>query len=344
METIELKIYKIKKFGYYSRKQGVNALDDSMELLQNLKAWMSGLRIVDNCTYAGTDAPGSDKTLCVSIVRNPPSNDLIITMWAGIDVGDKNAVGAITPQANPDNVQVEENSFTPDSVPGYPIYFYVIPEYNLVTPVKINGSKNGIVGFNKYMNGFLQRCSKYVNYEVAENGDRKISHYGNSEHGDYGYYPGFSYSNWQRGDMAGFLREKREDIKRVIKKDLTVRGRDGGILQRLFHIQSANDDRMSGARFKYELDLTPSADELNAYIEECEADANGDVDYGFKIGSDVHWVSHSIQKHTFSANLRRRRGILYAGSSLLETLTGHRQRIIDGLSTNNEDGSGDEDE
>lgn len=337
METIDLKIYQILRCGYYSRKQDVVALDDQSDLFTNLKTWISGQNIVNNCTYSGSDASGSDKTLCVSIIKDRDTKDQVITLWSGIDAGDKNTVGAISSRANPENIDVEERRFSEDSVPGYPIYFYVIPEYKLLTPIKINGSKNGIVGFNKYMNGFLQRYSKFVNYETDETGDRKITHFGKIDSEERGYFPMFKYRNWQRADIGDFLREKRDRIKRVIKKDITMRSRHGGILKKLFGFQSATDERIAGVRFKYELDITPSAEELESYIDECDQDQEGDLDYGFKIGSDVHWIGHSIQKHTFSADIRRRGGVIYSGASLLEVMKGFRSRIIDNLSAEEEE-------
>lgn len=336
MNTLDLKIYKIAKFGYFSRHQGAPPLGEFSDIITNLRTWIAGKNVVKNCTHCDSDAAGSEKTLCVSIVNSPVNNDFLITLWVGIDVGDGNSVGAIAANTVPgdDGVDIEENDFSVDSVPGYPVYFYVMADLGVLAPVKINGSKNGIVNLKRYFDGFLERYSKYVHYEMDERRNRKLKFYGNDSDENLNYYPIFKYSNWQRKDVREYISERRERIKKIIKIDHLVRAQERNSVSRFLGFGSAQgDNRLNGVKFKYELDFTPTEEELQHIFENHDSDDESrETEYGFKIDTDVHWLSHSIQKHRFTTELRRRNATLFSANSILTYLTSVRQHIINALS------------
>jgi hypothetical protein len=339
--TLDLKIYKMTRFGYYSRKSKDAAppIVDIPELLNNLMAWSAKLPIVQNCTFAGGETIDSEKILCVSVVKYTSNNDFLLTLWVAIDTGDKNSVGAI-PKGALTNSQVvlEENTFSTGSIPGYPIYLYIIPELKIVTPVRINQGRNGIKEFKKYITGFLQRCSKYCNYETNEDGERVVSYFGKKGSSELNYLPSFKYKNWQDKNISEFLIANREKIKKVVKTDLIVRTTERSVARRLFGISTENDSRLTDVKFKYELDITPQEDELQAMIDEVvESEDNIELDYGFKIGSEMHWLGHALQKHRFTAEIRRRDNILFSASGVLSFLQGVRHTIIGELAKDDGD-------
>ncbi len=330
MDRIDTKLYRIKQIGYYSRSPSAIPINNAKNLIENLKQWISTIPTIDTTT-SPSDVDGVDeKIYCLSVVKSSHNNDHVITLWVGIDTGDGNIVGAIKPSSNAGNIDLETRGFSDGSIPGFPLYFYVIPERNIIFPVRFNGSKNGIKIFQHYFYGFLTRYSSYCNYRTDEEGSRVVDFHGPPNSRDLGYYPRFSYRTWESGSVRERLHENVERITRVLKRSMAVTSSDRNLVQRMAGIAgSAIDDRFIGANFKYEIDYSPTVSEIDGMLSEYASDTdNSELDYGFKIGEDTVWLSHSIRKYTTFADVRKRQGILYSSSGIINALQSTRAQII----------------
>lgn len=101
------------------------------------------------------------RTYCYSIVDN--SGEYLITTWnENADVNGKMA--SIDVRGMTGLASVEAVEPLPGYIPGYPAFFWFIPDRNIFATIQINTRMNGRKNLENFLFGFLAKHSKYVIY------------------------------------------------------------------------------------------------------------------------------------------------------------------------------------
>jgi hypothetical protein len=336
MEHIRLKFYKASHFGFYSRRATTPRLYDMEFTFREFSGWVANKRV--KATVAARQSEGGEfeKIFCAACKRDEENGDYLIVLWMGIDTGDGNSVGAIPSDANTNDegTNLQENEFDPGSIPGYPLYFYVIPSQNVICPIKIGKNQCSMVPFKKYFLGYLANVSSMCNYVVNQDGDRVCVSYGrNPEQIEAQYHPKFEYSYWIRNDDRAFISDNRLSISKVIKSEVMVRESARDLMSRVLgtgNVANRRTIERESVKFKFEIDMIPSEEELREMLESYDHARGefGDLKYGFKIGATIYWLEHSIQRFKYDAEVGKVNSIVYNLDDLIASLRDHRTEII----------------
>ncbi len=105
-----------------------------------------------------------EETLIYDIVEI--NSTFLVTTWNLSILESDNILMAKMDDAPPGNVHVVPQSIEEGYIPGYPCYFWVLPEEEIMISILIDGQrKRGIENFTYYMNSFLTYCAKFVIYD-----------------------------------------------------------------------------------------------------------------------------------------------------------------------------------
>lgn len=330
--TISFKVFTVDRFGYYCNKKDTADLDDFNGYLNELTEWAKDVDTLDSCTYTVKDITQS--ALFISCIESdvPGRKDKLLTLWQPVPTGAGNTVGALMPKSTSENLVTNIKTFPEGSVPGYPLYYYIIPDERIVAPIKLEGTTPSFTPFKNYMTGFLEWHTGQCVYGKNEKGDTVLKYHVTEEQ-DISYYPSFTYHKWQKTSAQDRIMQKCNQIKKIIKSDKIYHKRDTNYLQRLAtKVFQSNKKRGLGATFKYEVEITPTAEELTAIFDEYNLTHNDSddaaLDYAFQINNKLQWLGHTIQEHTLTKNVRKRDAIFYASQQLLRAIGSQRDDII----------------
>jgi hypothetical protein len=232
-----------------------------------------------------------------------------------------------------------------NSIPGYATYFWFLPSLDIFSTIQIqvNNKLNGQKNMKKYIHEFMAKFTNYVVKQPKTNPDNT------QEYDILGYrntpsencqklYPRFETSLYQKKGQIDFIKENRLSIQKIIRKnkvDFQVR-QDIALWQKLLeylHITETNNtsEEENNIHFRYEIDLTPTEDELNQIMDQWDSVHSTKWDnIGFMLKDETspRWISHSIAKGDFDLELDRNDVGIISAESLLNALLNERQKIL----------------
>lgn len=311
---IRLRFYDVKECGYFPpRVRGKSApvspaFGDLADALNDIAEWANkpGMRLGDTRTF-GKPGDGSS-VFCFSLIRGMSGARLLVT-WNEVPSTDQ-GVSSVMPDAPVGNSEIHTSKHPKGSIPGYPTYFLILPDANLLATVvrKGHGRTIGKTAMEYYVRQYMERYSRHVIFEAEGEGttgksDYTIAGYAlNGEGPPQELVPRFrSVVHRQQSELER-LRADRERIRRVISRNFLVENDQSdkaiwqGMLRRLGFRQSQYNTE---CRYDYKVDATPTADDLegiiNRWTESSEADDGADV--GFVMdgeSSKVYWLRNAL--------------------------------------------------
>lgn len=144
MLEAKIKFFDIKKCGFYLRGNPESEFSGLSDILQKLNSWATnGREFVNTTTYESNPDNDLLNTYFCNWHRNEINDDSILILWNEI-MNDNGVLYGINPMDRPGATDMLTTGFgdTP-AIPGFPSYFWFIPERNVFASIKFSHSIQG---------------------------------------------------------------------------------------------------------------------------------------------------------------------------------------------------------
>ncbi len=162
MLEAKIKFFDIKKCGFYKNRSSnleFGGLNDSLE---QLSMWAGdGREFINTTTYESDTEIDLENTYFCNWKKNDLNGDSVLILWNEVK-NDNGVIYGMEPLAKPGETSMLTTGFgsTP-AIPGFPSYFWFIPEKQAVASIKFEHSASGKNNLEFYINGFLRNKSPY---------------------------------------------------------------------------------------------------------------------------------------------------------------------------------------
>lgn len=176
-KKITVQFYEGKRVGLY--KYGAKPTDKPLDVTMSdvwaqLYNWRNNVsNFANTSTYGKLERNNLYRTFCLSIIKIEPFNEYLITTWNEVP-STKSGVPFIDSTTSVGgNITIGSTPLKKGAIPGYPSYFWVIPDKNSIASLKVQGSYNliGTQNLNFYMKSFIEKFSAPVNVTRDNKGD-----------------------------------------------------------------------------------------------------------------------------------------------------------------------------
>lgn len=334
MLEAKIKFFDIKKCGFYLRGNDQTQFSGMSDILQKMNQWArDGREFVNTTTYEADPDNDLRNTYFCNWHKNEINGDSILILWNEVP-NDNGVIYGMNPMERPGSTDMLTTGFgsTP-AIPGFPSYFWFVPEKNVFATIRFNHSVQGKKNLDCFLNGFLANKSPYR----VINGDDAVIGYSTN-----GQPTGQSARIYSKFHSLGRKQEELEvelltnlhRIRRIIKRETlqyTVED-DRKTLERVFSGLLGNTPTFNQARtITHELQFEPTEQQLRQiiinYAELNEADAIRNVGFIYNNGKRVMLNGTSV---AFSAeiNASREDNQIVTPQALLAAITSQRQDLL----------------
>lgn len=335
--------YKVEKCGFYKYRERSPEFGNLAEFFDELMGWTKGKDFL--LTKLQNEADHSDLPIYVLDVVRGTSGDFVLTLWNGLSDGDDDAVASIDfDHKVGEPLRVYSNPVKARSVPGYPSYFWIIPQRGVVATVTVRPGA-GRLPMIKYINAFVATRSQYLVVGPNKEGTRKVAYApltGPQGVGDKvsNVFPRFDMKTFMKskGDLSVIHANYDAITSTVIKADIdaTTVQKKNKLLGFIGFLEpkTSNKGRVAAKqKIKLELGYRPSLEELKKIENKFSEDGLSSwEDMGFKIkgrGDKTFWVKSSIAKGILDMkDPKAKMGGVIEAEILLKELTENRSQLL----------------
>lgn len=342
MASATVSFYCIEECGYYQRGNSNPSFGRSVDVFADLYSWLTtpGLTLKESQTFIKAN---NDESLPIYRYRvgQTQNNELILVMWNEVETAE-GKFASIPANATINSGHISTSNIPQNNIPGFPTYFWFLPSSNRFATIQFGNRKKGTPTLQKYLQGFLERFSMWVEYAGTETRsfDAEIVGYKNEnvtfQNGEV--HPKFKYSLIKKRGEVDYIRANREKITKVIRKDrfenIVENGRNrllNSFLSRL-GLPHQNSIETIDSNFKFEVGMTPSQEDLESIISSWE---NGENDswsnVGFKLSgeSNPRWLKSAEVKGEFDLDVSwEQEGTVVELESLVSEIKSHREDLL----------------
>lgn len=334
MLEVKVKFFDIKKCGYYLRGSNQTEFSGLNDVLHKLRSWASdGREFVNTSTYESDPDNDLMNTYFSNWHRNDVNGDSILILWNEVP-NDSGVIYGMSPMGRPGNTAMMTTGFgdTP-AIPGFPSYFWFVPERNVFAAIRFNHSVQGKSNLDNYLNGFMANKSSYrvINEEGTIIG---YSRSGQKSKKSSRIYSKFYALGRKQEELEAELLTNLHKITRIIKREslqYTVED-DRRTLERVFSGLLGNTPTFNQTRtITHELQFEPTEQQLrqiiNNYAELNLASSIRNAGFIYNDGKRIMLNGTSV---AFSAelNVQREENQIISPQSLLAAITSSRQDLL----------------
>lgn len=328
-------LYDIQSCGYYETS-GNKQYASTYDILLNLKKWVKSdnKNILDTVTYDINEGNEADVEQTLVYDISELDKTFLLTTW-NVSTLVSDDILMAKQDDKPGNVQVVPQTVEDGYVPGYPCYFWFIPEEEIIAIILVDGQrKRGIDNLSCYMYNFLKYCSEYVIHE--EHSDEVVIK-GYGKVGDYrsDLFPRFKEKIKRLGGDIDYIKENYMNVRKIIQKNTISYNHAPSMWSNfLSKIGLVNYDNSDDA-FEYTFEMNYNElteDELDNIIDTWRAVPSSSKanDMGFKLkgqSNKIFWLSNSLAKSELSVSIAKEYGVVPA-DSLLYALNEYKSMIV----------------
>lgn len=307
---VRVNLHDITACGYYGSRRDNHLFFELNEVLLDLKRWANGLSLAETATFEVGDGENLHPTYLFDI-RND-NGAWLVTTWNETS-SFESGVASVSRNDKVGSVSVSLTDVGDENIPGFPTYFYILPEESLLVIVKLRGLWTCQREFRRHVKGFLDHFSSKVSYKPNSNGEMILQGYFNNPEDDPNIEirPRFDTAEIRNPGKLEEIKLKFKDIRKIVRKaSLNInKQEDLDLFQKLLGYVGL---RKEGAvnkevRIKYEMNGKVTLAELEAMIASWEEDHQTKWDdYGviFKGGpNNPSWFSNSLASGRINLSL-----------------------------------------
>jgi len=351
VEHLTITFYEILADGYYkpkSRHTDKNRIfpkTNTSSILSSLLTWSGNKSYVATQTYAATDS--ILPTYLVSVTQN--KKQFLVTTWnqtptingalAYIDGTSKVGVPAISHSTPPAG-----------NIPGYPTYFWFIPDEQLYATIQLPESLNGRENLHRYISSFMEKFHpEHVvsNKNLGVDDDAHLYIQGYRENSSSKIHLRDDVTILFKGGLHknpgdfDYIKKNLSKVNRIIRKETlsskTPNNQIGAKLKNAFSYIGLSDPALPidhNYRVKMELKLTPTEEQFDQIVKAWEKEQEIDGlstynDYGFQFSDhqSPRWLGKTYARSSFEIPVTYIDDVLIEPDSLLSELIKRKATI-----------------
>jgi hypothetical protein len=338
-EQAKITFYSIDKCGYYKHGEKEREFCTLLESLNELKIWNSNKEIGETCTYDINERQNIYRTYCFDLFEI--GNNFLLTTWNETPAED-GEMASINISSTVGNVKVNLTAVPAGNIPGYPTYFWFIPEHEILATIQFHNQLNGQQNLVMYLNGFLSKCTTYACIKEFNSGNKtevKIVGYAKDETDTPRHLNSrFETSLYKKKvSHIEFIKQNHSDIRKIIRKDVINMkiNQDNEIFNNFFGRLNLSKPKITEEKMKikYEINYSPSEAELNQMIDSWFSKHDTQEkwdDIGFVLNrrDTIFWLSHELPRDEFILDIKRDKNRIIDSKSLLNELINQKDLII----------------
>lgn len=336
-ESVRLTVFSVTDCGYYKKNKKVPEFGSFSDTVIDLENWIQNKELGSTCTYEIEEHDHLHPAYCFNLYPGD-KGDYLLTIWNAVPATNGHVL-SVDSKAVVGSASVTHNKVKKDSIPGYPTYFWLIPQHNLLATVSLSNVVTGLSCANKYLQSFLAQCSSHVVIgEKEAKADHVISGYREKDGSSLQHlYPRFRSRMVQKPGELAILRKHYNKIHRIIsRQELPQTAINNTTLAYkmlstlgIVTPQSVKDQ----VRVKYEIDYRPSLKELDAMIDQWQHDGVNskfdDIGFYVKGYKAPVWLSHTSLRETIDAEVNIDNEAIMNPLFLLNLLQTRRAHIVE---------------
>lgn len=334
MLEAKIKFFDIKKCGFYLRGGSQTEFSGLNDALEKLRSWAGdGREFVNTTTYEPDPDNDLRNTYFCNLHRNDVNGDSLLILWNEVH-NDSGVIYGMNPLDRPGSTSMLTTGFgdTP-AIPGFPSYYWFVPEKNVFATIKFNHSVQGKNNLDHYLNGFLANKSPY---RVTNDEGTVVGYSANGlqNNNSSRVHSKFYALGRKQEELEAELLTNLHKIRKIIKREslqYTLED-DRRLLERVFSGLLGNTPTFQQARtISHELQFEPTEQQLrqiiNNYAELNSASSIRNAGFIYNDGRRIMLNGASI---SFSAelNVRREDNQILTPQSLLAVITNQRQDLL----------------
>lgn len=335
-----LLFYNVDRCGYYDNTSSDRVFGSLETMLSQLQIWAfdTPKPLIETCTFDRELNEDYKGVFCFDIAKSENGDYLLVT-WNETETLD-GRYASVDGDQPAGTGQAVSSSVPKNHIPGFPAYFWFIPDKNMYVSIKHGNQLIGRNGLESLLQGFQTFCSDHAVIRGGGETTEVIGYRENSSgETNLAVEPRFKGSRARIPGQIELIKRERSEINKVIKKtrlDLTDndnRSLLGRILKWNGYSESIED--RNRLRIKTELSITPSADELENIILNWSnnADDTGNYnwhDVGFQMAKKPQtlWLSKSYITQKISLDIDPAQAGVYQASSILRELSSLRHQLL----------------
>jgi hypothetical protein len=335
-EEITLTFYRIDKCGYYARRQTTPAFGTVDEIFDDLGTWIRDKELGDTCPF-GPNYHGFLGTYCFNLTKHSNGDFLFVT-W-NTTPNSNGRVASVDPRSTVGSPIVDLTTLPPNFIPGYPTYFWILPNQSIMATITFQHALNGQSAVQRLVRNFAAKFSRFVATRDDDNDDADIvvDGYRDSIGGEIRHlYPRFRTKLIRNRTRLAELRDNHTSIRRIVRKSTISTDNDADrSLWQDFLLNLGMDSRQNvrPIEIKYEIKLTPSADDFDQIVTTFEKLPNRDWDdVGFVFeGGETQWLSSTIARENLTLDVERENAEIASPEALIDQLVTRRRDLLQSI-------------
>lgn len=340
-EKAVITFYNIDKAGYYVQGSKAPAFGSVLETLSDLQRWAGPKNLKQTKTFEANE----ERYPCYLVDAKSSGDDWVLIMWNEIPANGQQVPSISETAQFGADPQVILNPLQRGSIPGYATYFWFMPEKNLLATVRLHNKLTSQSTLQNYLHCYLKQSSQHVVSNPFTNEDGtvevRVTGYKNNpsdlEEEKKHYNPRFNTSlvrNLGKHEVIRQNADRVKKIERIVELDLS-KPEQLGLWQKMLQGVHLGAPQGAGITTKVRYTLSPNVtlQDVNAMIDDWEADPNEVNDYGFYFEGDAskpYWLSKSLARTEYELNLERENIEFVQIDSLLTDLIKKKNSILRG--------------
>jgi hypothetical protein len=334
MLEAKIKFFDIKKCGYFLRGSETPEFSNLNDALTKLNSWANDGRDIINTTCYEPDSDNNIlNTYFCDWQINETNGDSVLILWNEVS-NDNGTIYGMEPMQPPGGTSMLSTGFgSTKAIPGFPSYFWFIPQKDLFATVRFNHSVPGKGNLDYYLNGFMANKSSYsVISKKSEIIGYSINGKPNKNSPDI--YSRFEAVGRKQNDLAAELIANRHRITRIIRKErlsYTV-AEERSTIERVFSNLLSDPLKNTESRdISIDLQFRPTETELRQIINNFTNSEDGaglsNAGFVYNNGKKVMLMGTAVAFKT-ELNLSRSTNQIISSQKLLQGLTKSRQALL----------------
>lgn len=311
---IRVTLFGINECGYYRRGEDSPEFGNIDSILLNLSEWADGEQLSETKLSETDIENGVFPIYLLNIKRT--LNGWAIACWNEVPATD-GKIGAIKLDTRVgDDLDIAWSNFDDDAIPGFPSYYWINTQLNIVAAIAPKLWSNSIKSLEKYLKDFMRSFSEYV----ILSDDNDIIGYSEGDEVVENLLPKLKISLLKRINELDYVVEHFQEITKISKKGLLKQLSvvDSGVQTGIVRWLSGDPRKEVVARdaqVKVVLEYSPTQEEVIEMIREEDQSERASRwdDLGFYIpgkGGYI-WVNRSKASDIFDIEARlNNQGIL----------------------------------
>lgn len=325
----KIQFFNIKFCGYYIANSDDYAFGGIEEVFDDVATFIKNKNLSQTQTYEPNETHPL-RTFCYSLEKK--NSEFLLTTWNEIENKD-GKVASINTNGFPQNAEINTLECDEFYVPGYPTFFWILPNEGKMATISFDSARNGRENLELYVLNFLKSCSRFCAIEA----DGTCVGYGDHEAIDSRrILPRFKTQPVKKASKIDVIKDNCQNIVKLIRKDNISCSRE--VDRKWWEWALCGATRRESVceetRARVELDYTPSVEEIEnierEWSEGLKHEQDRFSDMGFKLRTgQILWLSHSLPKIELDLNVNYlgQDEMLVSGNELLCELQRNSDRI-----------------